>query len=573
MELDELLQRIRNQQQLEAMAERPPHVTDSERTMQELRADNEFLRRMIVDLQRQLEESNAINKRNSEQLDRLYKMLDNSQEEKRQFLAIIEKLESQLAVSNKMMYGRKSVKGIGKVKESKGRDDDKDDFDGTPGSISVSVEAEAPADTSRQSSVTSRKGRTYKKLEADTKVFHKSDLNQLPEGSTVISKDIKKIFDQVSMVVEHDFEMVTYKTVSGKVETKYFPCKEDRESHIYNEAVPHTHITAGMLSQLAFDCQEMSTPVYREMSRILDQNMKTCRQTVQNWLVQGGRMLNNLIPALKQVALAEGENTNCDETWCRVKTARRYKKHYIWCLVNKAQKTVIFFYDEGSRGMNALKDFLGDSKIKSMQTDGYNVYMYLDKEKELLNIEHLCCWAHARQKFKLAYEQGSDERARYFLEQIGELYRLEKLYKSEKLTTVEIKERRNSAETNTIIANLACRLNDMLNIYDNLSSQMQKAVNYLKNFWKQLVAYRNDGNYSIDNNLAERSIRPMTVLRKNIMMYGSSKGAEISAIYHTIIETCKLSGISPRRYMEQYINAVNSGRKDYENLLPSTIGR
>lgn len=150
---------------------------------------------------------------------------------------------------------------------------------------------------------------------------------------------------------------------------------------------------------------------------------------------------------------------------------------------------------------------------------------------------------------------------------------LEKRYKSEKLTADEIKEMRNSAETNTIIANLACRLNDMLNIYDNLSSQMQKAVNYLKNFWKQLVAYRKDGNYSIDNNLAERSIRPMTVLRKNIMMYGSSKGAEISAIYHTIIETCKLSGISPRRYMEQFFKAVSSGRTDYENLLPSTIGR
>lgn len=87
-------------------------------------------------------------------------------------------------------------------------------------------------------------------------------------------------------------------------------------------------------------------------------------------------MQNNLIPALKQVAFAEGENTNCDETWCRVKTARRYKKHYIWCLAN-------------------------------------------------------------------------------------------------------------NAETNTKVSNLVCRLNDMLNIYDNLSNQMQKAVNYLKNFWKQ----------------------------------------------------------------------------------------
>lgn len=120
IEVDELLQRIRNQQHLEAMAERPPHVADTELTMQELRADNEFLSGMIRDLQHQLEESNAINKRSSEQLDRLYKKLDSSQEEKQKFLSIIENLQSQLAVNNKMMYGRKSVKGTCKTEVQTG---------------------------------------------------------------------------------------------------------------------------------------------------------------------------------------------------------------------------------------------------------------------------------------------------------------------------------------------------------------------------------------------------------------------------------------------------------------------
>ena len=46
----------------------------------------------------------------------------------------------------------------------------------------------------------------------------------------------------------------------------------------------------------------------------------------------------------------------------------------------------------------------GDAKIKSLQSDGYNVYMYLDNE--LMDIEHLCCLAHARAKFKYAYDQG-----------------------------------------------------------------------------------------------------------------------------------------------------------------------
>lgn len=41
-----------------------------------------------------------------------------------------------------------------------------------------------------------------------------------------------------------------------------------------------------------------------------------------------------------------------------------------------------------------------------------------------------------------------------------------------------------------------------------------KAINYMHTFWEQLFRYRNDGNYTIDNSLSERSKRPMTVERK-----------------------------------------------------------
>ena len=141
-----------------------------------------------------------------------------------------------------------------------------------------------------------------------------------------------------------------------------------------------------------------------------------------------------------------------------------------------------------------------------MQTDGYNIYTYLDKEHELIDIEQIC-WAHARHKFKLAYEQSSKEKARIFLMLFGELYVMEKAYNAEGLTAEEIKERRNSAETNRVIADLCCRLNDMLNIKETLGDLMLKAVNYLQSFWKQLMAWRNDGNYSIDNKLAEQITR------------------------------------------------------------------
>ena len=84
---------------------------------------------------------------------------------------------------------------------------------------------------------------------------------------------------------------------------------------------------------------------------------------------------------------------------------------------------IIYCYEDGSRGRDALKHILGDSQVKALQSDGYNVYMYLDDH--MVDIEHLCCMAHARSKFKYALEQGGDKDAAFILELIGELYKLD----------------------------------------------------------------------------------------------------------------------------------------------------
>ena len=85
---------------------------------------------------------------------------------------------------------------------------------------------------------------------------------------------------------------------------------------------------------------------------------------------------------------------------------------------------------------------------------------------------------------------------------------------------------------------------------------MNKALNYLKSFWNQLILYLKDGRYSIDNSLAERTLRPMTVERKNSLTFGSHDGAEVSVIYHTFIETCKMCGVSTLEYFKEFFKAA-----------------
>ena len=118
----------------------------------------------------------------------------------------------------------------------------------------------------------------------------------------------------------------------------------------------------------------MNTPVYREMVRLLNNRLNVSRNTVYNCFAKGSEHLKEVLPILKEKLLAKGAVVNCDEV------NRKYGKKYIWCMVNKEAKVAVYFYDDGSRGRKVLRDFLGETEIDALQSDGFNVYMYIDKD-------------------------------------------------------------------------------------------------------------------------------------------------------------------------------------------------
>ena len=92
---------------------------------------------------------------------------------------------------------------------------------------------------------------------------------------------------------------------------------------------------------------------------------------------------------------------------------------------------------------------------------------------------------------------------------IQELYKLEKLYKKLKLSPEQIKERRNNAETSEIIQKMRNELDRLWPEDKQKQSELDPifttALRHLYNQWDGLMNYRNDGEYSIDNNIAERN--------------------------------------------------------------------
>ena len=104
-------------------------------------------------------------------------------------------------------------------------------------------------------------------------------------------------------------------------------------------------------------------------------------------------------------------------------------------------------------------------------------------------------------------------------------------------------------------------------------SQLGKAAAYVISQWSWLTAWLEDGRLEISNNLAERSIKPFVIGRKNFLFANTPSGARSSAILFSMIQTAKENGLDPYRYLTwvlkkaPYLNM--SDPSDVDTLLPT----
>lgn len=97
-------------------------------------------------------------------------------------------------------------------------------------------------------------------------------------------------------------------------------------------------------------------------------------------------------------------------------------------------------------------------------------------------------------------------------------------------------------------------------------SLLGKAAAYVISQWSWLTAWLEDGRLEISNNLAERSIKPFVIGRKNFLFANTPSGARSSAILFSMIQTAKENNLDPYRYL---VWVLKIG--PYLNLSDSTV--
>jgi hypothetical protein len=159
------------------------------------------------------------------------------------------------------------------------------------------------------------------------------------------------------------------------------------------------------------------------------------------------------------------------------------------------------------------------------------------------------CWAHARRKFFELTVSGAAPIAEEVLRRIRELYDIEATIRGSP-PPVRLQVRQEQARPK--VEALRPWLERELGRLPGKSTTAQ-AIRYALSRWTALCRYLDDGTIEIDNNAAERSIRPVALGRKNWLFAGSDTGGERAAAILSLIETAKLNGLDPEAWLRDVL--------------------
>jgi hypothetical protein len=198
--------------------------------------------------------------------------------------------------------------------------------------------------------------------------------------------------------------------------------------------------------------------------------------------------------------------------------------------------------------------------IGYLMCDGYAGYNPVFTPGRVIRV---ACWAHVRRKFHAL--RKTDRNAAALVVVIDELARIERTLtqdiekqRLDEQAGYALRVERRKAQAKPILEAIAATLTRLAPHYSDKSA-MRLAINYAQTLWESLIVYIEVGELPLDNNGAERAIRPIAVGRKAFLFVGSEDGGEWAATFYSIMESCRMQRINPRRYLA-YVTPLLVGK-------------
>ena len=306
-------------------------------------------------------------------------------------------------------------------------------------------------------------------------------------------------------------------------------------------------------------------PLYRQVQILRRSDIRISRQTLSKWVLRLGAGLAPLYEAMKARVL-ESSVIFVDESPVRLQSEKKgpCKKAYVWIYVGGGGGDPPYrIFDFRTSRSHAHAEQMLEHYQGILHSDKYAAYEKLARRDD---IQWCPCMAHARRKFVEA-ESGDPILRALILRKMRYLFMLERVAWAR---DADERLRIRQALEKPILDNLTRLIKDRLHQGGLLpKAKFTQALHYYLGLAPYFDNYLDNADARLDNNVAERAIRPLAIGRKNWIFIGSEDGGKAAATMMSLIQTCRHLDINPQDYLEDVLRRIMSHTASRINeLLP-----
>ena len=313
-------------------------------------------------------------------------------------------------------------------------------------------------------------------------------------------------------------------------------------------------------------------PLYRQAEIYARAGVELDRSTLADWVGQSARLVRPMVDALGAHVMA-AERVHADDTTVPVLDPGRgtTKTGRLWCYVRDdrpfggtSPPAVLYRYSPDRKGEHPRTHLAGFRGI--LQADGYTGYAGLYQR----GVTEAACMAHCRRPFFDLHASTGSPLALEALQRIAALYAIEATIRGQ---SPEARLAVRQAQSAPLFSDLRTWLEMTLSRISG-KSELAGAIRYMLTRWNALTLVLHDGRACMDNNAAERAMRPIPLGRKNWLHAGSDAGGERAAAIFSLTETAKLNSLDPEDYLRQVLERIAEHPvKRVHELLPWNLTR
>jgi transposase len=433
----------------------------------------------------------------------------------------------------------------------------------------LTLEGFEPQENSPEQKLISSYTRNTSESKGKDKIVIPSDLPvetiliDIPEEQKKCSEtgvSLVKIGEEVSHKLAHRPGSYYIKEI---IRPKYaYPGQEEKgivTGELPDSIIPKCRADESFLAELLTKKFADHLPLYRISEILGREGLGISRKLLSQWVIRSGEALTPLYEKMLTKVL-ESKNIHIDETPVKVQESPQCKTAYMWVVAGGEVPYRVYKFCESrahEHAMELLKEYVG-----IFHSDKYGAYEKLARKENLIWCP---CFAHIRRKF---FESGSNEKLRdWVVRKIRYLFMLEKVAWCR---SPEERQRIRNEKEIPIIDELIEKIKKTLVEGKILpKSKLREALGYFCSLIPYLKNYTKHPFARIDNNIAERAVRPLAIGRKNWLFFGSEEGGKAGAVILSLVQTCRGLGINPREYVEDVMRKLmgyNSQKLD--ELVP-----